>query len=136
MGKIEEIIAALHLEPHRVAGWFAPSFRERTQGHRADMTAIYYLLCAGDELPKRKLDSFEIWHFYDGAPVEVTLTQTARPAEIMRLGRDLIAGERPQIAIPAYFWQSCRTLGEWSLVGCTTTPGYSSKTTRFAEIRA
>jgi predicted cupin superfamily sugar epimerase len=42
----------------------------------------------------------------------------------VRLGSDLISGERPQAFIPAGAWQSARTLGPWTLAGCTVAPGF------------
>ena len=47
---------------------------------------------------------------------------TARTA---LLGIDLDAAERPQAVVPAGAWQCARTLGEWSLVGCTVAPPFS-----------
>ena len=40
------------------------------------------------------------------------------------LGDDIEAGQRPQIVVPAGEWQSAESLGEWTLVGCTVSPGF------------
>ena len=40
------------------------------------------------------------------------------------LGNDLVAGQRPQVVVPAHAWQSARSLGHWTLVGCTVAPGF------------
>ena len=48
----------------------------------------------------------------------------AKPAETIRLGADLAAGERPQAIVPAGAWQSAESLGDWTLVGCTVAPGF------------
>jgi uncharacterized protein len=45
-------------------------------------------------------------------------------AEAQVLGPDLAAGERPQIIVPANWWQSAEPLGDWTLVGCTVSPGF------------
>ena len=42
----------------------------------------------------------------------------------IRLGNDLDAGERPQAVVPAGHWQSAKSLGAWTLVGCTVAPGF------------
>ncbi len=34
------------------------------------------------------------------------------------------ADERPQAAVAARAWQSARSLGAWTLVGCTVAPGF------------
>ncbi len=49
------------------------------------------------------------------------------------LGIDLAAGERPQIVVPAGWWQSARSLGEWTLVGCTVAPGFDFAAFEMAE---
>jgi uncharacterized protein len=41
-----------------------------------------------------------------------------------RLGSDWLKGERPHAAVRALAWQSARSLGSWSLVGCTVAPGF------------
>ncbi len=41
-----------------------------------------------------------------------------------RLGANLMAGEHPQGLVPVGAWQSARSLGPWSLVGCTVAPGF------------
>ena len=46
------------------------------------------------------------------------------PVETVRLGRDIADGERPQGVVPAGAWQSARSLGGWTLVGCTVVPGF------------
>jgi hypothetical protein len=40
------------------------------------------------------------------------------------LGRDVSAGQRPQIIVAPYEWQAARSLGEWTLVGCTVSPAF------------
>lgn len=45
-------------------------------------------------------------------------------SETVVLGADILAGERPQVIIAKDVWQSARTLGDWTLVGCTVTPAF------------
>jgi predicted cupin superfamily sugar epimerase len=42
----------------------------------------------------------------------------------VRVGMDLSSGERPQAFVPAGAWQSARSLGPWTLAGCTVAPGF------------
>ncbi|MEC9470586.1 MAG: cupin domain-containing protein, partial [Pseudomonadota bacterium] len=44
--------------------------------------------------------------------------------EVITLGNDLLAGERPQGIVPRDGWQQARSLGAWTLVGCTVAPGF------------
>jgi uncharacterized protein len=40
------------------------------------------------------------------------------------LGPNVLAGEEPQITVPPDAWQSARTTGAWTLVGCTVGPAF------------
>ncbi|HWE30288.1 MAG TPA: cupin domain-containing protein, partial [Polyangia bacterium] len=41
-----------------------------------------------------------------------------------RLGDDLLSGERPQCVVPPGVWQTAKSLGAWTLVGCTVAPAF------------
>ena len=66
----------------------------------------------------------EIWHWYGGGPLALTLSEDGCNAQSYRLGMNLASGERPQIVVPANCWQSAASLGAWTLVGCTVAPGF------------
>ena len=40
------------------------------------------------------------------------------------LGPDLAAGQAPQLTVPEGAWQSARSRGDWTLVGCTVGPAF------------
>jgi len=40
------------------------------------------------------------------------------------LGRDIDAAQAPQIVVPPGAWQAARSLGDYTLVGCTVAPGF------------
>lgn len=122
----ETIIAELGLQPHPEGGHFAETFRDAPEGGRGHSTAIYFLLRRGEKSAwHRVTDAAEVWHFYAGAPLRLDL---AGPDGGNRrqhvLGPDLVAGERPQAVVPANWWQSAESLGDWTLVGCTVAPGF------------
>ena len=117
------VIEVLALEPHPEGGWYRETFRDRPDRGRAKSTAIYFLLEAGKISAWHRIDAAELWHWYAGAPLELTVAGTGR-AQVTVLGTDLAAGQRPQCVIPADAWQTSRTLGEWTLVGCTVAPGF------------
>ena len=120
-----EIIAALNLQPHPEGGWFCETYRHvPPQGGRGAVTAIYYLLQAGEKSHWHKVDADEIWHFYAGEPLELSLSKDGRLTECRVLGRGLAVGRSPQIVVPAGVWQSARPLGAFSLVGCTVAPAF------------
>jgi predicted cupin superfamily sugar epimerase len=119
-----EIIALLDLKPHPEGGWFRETFRDAIpDGGRARSTAIYFLLEAGQASHWHRIDSAELWHWYGGAPLELSISHQKGRATIV-LGDDLSAGHRPQGVVPPGAWQSAQSLGEWTLVGCTVAPGF------------
>lgn len=121
----EEVVALLGMQPHPEGGFYRETFRAPSpDGGRAASTAIYYLLREGEVSAWHRTDADEIWHHYAGAPLELSLSADGREHSSVRLGTDLAAGERPQGVVPAGVWQSARTLGGWTLVGCTVAPAF------------
>jgi len=119
------IIAALNLKPHPEGGHYAETFRDDGEGTRAHSTAIYYLLEAGDISHwHRVTDAVEVWHWYAGGPLALTISPDGHDAEAFRLGPELTAGQRPQLIVPANHWQTAESLGQWTLCGCTVAPGF------------
>ena len=120
------IIGTLGMRRHPEGGWYVQTFRDATASNlRGHSTAIYFLLEAGDVSAWHRVkDAAEVWHFYAGAPLEIAMHGEGGGVTRHRLGPDLPAGERPQHVVPAGFWQTARSLGEWTLVGCTVAPGF------------
>jgi hypothetical protein len=121
----EDIVARLSLSPHPEGGWYRQTWAEERAEGRPAGTAIYYLLAAGQRSHWHRVDAAEIWHFYAGAPLVLSLAGSdAGPASDVTLGADLAAGERPQAVVPKGWWQAARSTGAWSLMGCTVSPGF------------
>lgn len=121
-----DLARLLDLSPHPEGGCYRETFRDErlVEGARAISTAIYYLLPEGRVSAWHRVDAVEIWHFYAGAPLELALCADGRGVARFRLGPDILTGERPQIIVPAGHWQSARSLGPWTLAGCTVAPGF------------
>jgi hypothetical protein len=120
-----EVIEALGLTRHPEGGWYIETFRDKAGGPRGHSTAIYYLLERGDRSHWHRVsDAVEIWHYHAGAPLELSIAEDGKAAETLRLGPDIRDGERPQGVVPANWWQSATSLGDWTLVGCTVAPGF------------
>lgn len=120
-----EIIRLLDLRPHPEGGHFRETFRDTGTGVRACSTAIYFLLAEGQRSHWHRVDAAEVWHFYAGAPLLLEIARGEKsPIETVLLGADLAGGARPQAAVPAHAWQTARSLGAWTLVGCTVAPGF------------
>ena len=121
----DECIRLLGLQPHPEGGFYRETWRSAAAtGQRASGTAIYYLLQPDRGSHWHRVDAAEIWHYYAGAPLELSMSRDGVRVETAVLGSDLDRGERPQFVIDAEVWQSARTLGEFTLVGCTVSPGF------------
>ena len=73
-----------------------------------------------------RLHATEVYHFYAGAPRRMLLLHSDGRIEEPVLGPDYIAGQRPQVVVPAGVWQGSRSDGPWTLTGATMAPGYRS----------
>lgn len=124
--KAEDIIGLLGLSPHPEGGHYRQTWiATADDGTRAAGTCIYFLLRGDERSHWHRVDAVEIWHFYAGAPLELSMAQTeAGPKDVHALGPDLGAGARPQLIVPEGHWQAARSLGDWTLVGCTVSPGF------------
>jgi predicted cupin superfamily sugar epimerase len=129
----EQVIAELKLKPHPEGGNFVETFRsaepiERPEGtQRSASTAIYFLLRASEFSAFHRVSSDEVWHHYYGSAVTLELLQDDGKRSSVRLGSDLISGQRPQVVVPAGVWQAARPLAvapEFALCGCTVAPGF------------
>ena len=120
----DEIIDALALRPHPEGGYYRQTW-VGDEVPRASGTCIYFLLTERQKSHWHKVDAVEIWHFYAGAPVILRTSDTeVGPAKSLILGPDLASGQRPQGIVKKDEWQSAETTGDWSLVGCTVSPGF------------
>jgi hypothetical protein len=120
----DQIIAHLGLAPHPEGGWYRQTWAG-DEVPRASGTCIFFLLKQGEASHWHRVDATEIWHFYTGAPVVLSLAATeAGPAIDHVLGPDLASGALPQIIVSAGHWQAARATEGWALVGCTVSPGF------------
>lgn len=120
-----ELVLRLDMQRHPEGGWFCETWRDQpAEGSRGAGTAIYYLLAAGEVSHWHRVDATEIWHHYGGAPLELGLSDDGITSRRLVLGMDMTAEERPQIVIPKDVWQSARSLGAWTLIGCTVSPAF------------
>ena len=121
-----QIIQALGMQPHPQGGHYVETFRDTPpDGGRGRCTAIYYLLQVGEYSHWHRVDAVEIWHWYAGAPLALTISDNGHDARALHLGPEIAAGQRPQGVVPADAWQTAESLGAWTLVGCTVAPAFS-----------
>ena len=118
---VEETVRRLGLVPHPEGGFYRETFRSpvRVQlpdgRERSASTAIHYLLPAGEWSAWHRVRADEVWHYYDGAPLQ-----------LFRLGMDPARLDRrmPQLVVPAGVWQAAFSDGGATLCGCTVAPGF------------
>ena len=132
------LIDRLGLQPHpEEGGWFREVYRadetidteglpDRYRGARAWSTAIYYLLTPDTFSAMHRVASDEVFHFYDGGPVEQLRLYDDGAWEVVTIGRDFSAGQTPQTVVPRGVWQGARLAagGSWALLGATVAPGF------------
>jgi len=130
----EDVIRILDLKPHPEGGHYRETFRdsETIDGDRAASTAIYFLLKRGERSHWHRIDAAEIWHYYKGDPLELTILEDGGRALRHVLGADIENGQRPQVVVPAHVWQAAKPLGAYTLVGCTVAPGFRFETFEMA----
>jgi predicted cupin superfamily sugar epimerase len=104
----------------------AAQLPERFGGSRCLCTAILFLLDAGRISRLHRLKSDELWHFYDGEPLDVISIDPSGKRVDHLLGRSRSQGQKLQACVPAGWWFGARvaTGSAWSLVGCTVAPGF------------
>lgn len=133
----DEIVRRLGLMPHPEGGHYREIYRsalsvehsglaEGIGMRRSAVTAIYFLLEAGDFSALHRVKSDEVWHLYAGGPLELHLFDQRGAHRLAMLGTDLAAGHEPQVVVPANMWQAARpAVGTaWALCGCTVAPGF------------
>ena len=127
------LIRELNLRQHPEGGFFREMFRDvRGSDGRSRSTAIYYLLRAGDASHWHRIDAFEVWHWYGGSSLELSVAPARGTPVRNVLGSDVASGQRPQIVVPERSWQRARTLGDYTLAGCTVAPGFDFHTFELA----
>jgi predicted cupin superfamily sugar epimerase len=126
-----ELIEMLGLAPHPEGGFYREVWRSGAsvepsdlRGTRSALTAIYFLLSAGAVSRWHRVRSDEIWHHFEGAPLELMRV----PPDDLRLERVRLGplgdGQAPIHCVPAGWWQAAHPLGAYTLVGCAVGPGF------------
>jgi predicted cupin superfamily sugar epimerase len=125
-------VAVAHLPPG-----YSTGPRQRSLG-----TAIYYLITPDSFSALHRLPGDEVFHHYLGDAVEMLMLHPSGRGEIVRIGKDLAAGESPQVVVPGRTWQGSRLIARraadasgaggtgtaiaagFALLGCTMSPGF------------
>jgi predicted cupin superfamily sugar epimerase len=126
-----ELIDVLDLAPHPEGGFYREIHRSAARVRPTDgrpdrdaATTIYFLLVEGTHSRWHRVLSDEIWHLYEGGPLELLITSPAIDrVQRIELG-PAVTSHGPVHVVPAGWWQAARSLGPYVLVGCTVAPGF------------
>ncbi|WDR03576.1 cupin domain-containing protein [Devosia algicola] len=120
----KDVIFTLGLKRHPAGGWYARTFGDGNDQDGPNPTkAIYLLLEDKDGGNWHHVDATEVWNYYTGAPLELTVSDGTTHAPVT-LGPDADSGQHSKTVLPRRSWQSARTVGAWTLVGCRVPPGF------------
>ncbi len=123
-----DVIAALQLEPLPGEGGFFRQTHRRTHA-----SAIYFLMTERDFSALHRIAQDEVWHFHAGDRVQHVQLLAPDQTHVARLGPNVLAGEQPQLLVPAGTWQGARldptaaATSGFALLGCTVSPPWDER---------
>ncbi|MCB0421284.1 MAG: cupin domain-containing protein [Bdellovibrionales bacterium] len=132
--EINDLVQLLNLSPHPEGGFYAETYRSSLvlselpsfSGPRSCSTGIYFLLTQESRSHLHKIQSDEMWHFYKGDPLRIVMLSPEGVYSEKVLGPNLFYNEVFQFVVPKGYWFGAEVVegGEYSLVGCTVSPGF------------
>ena len=124
MHDVNDLIARLELAPHPEGGWYRETWRAPAAGaERAAGTSILFLLEAGQRSHWHRVDASELWIFQAGTALTLSTADAGRISSV-RLGVDILAGDRPQHVVQPHQWQAAQAGDGWCLVACVVAPAF------------
>lgn len=146
MDYVDFLIKELNLKPHPEGGYFKEIYRSsgeinsesldsRYVGNRNYATSIYFLLTSDTFSAFHKINQDEIWHFYDGSPIKIHMISETGDYSNVIVGKNLKQGEKLQFVVPGGYWFAANVINnnDYSLVGCTVSPGFDFKDFQLAD---
>ena len=130
-------VKTLELAEHPEGGYFRETYRSmesvsknalpgRYDGPRVFSTAIYFLVSYSRPSRFHRLQSDELWHFYEGYPLTISVILEDGSFHTIILGRNRDKGEHFQEVIKAGTWFGAMVheKNEFALCGCQVAPGF------------
>jgi len=136
--KAKQYLKQLQLKKHPEGGYYREIYRSaeriltnhlpsRYKSSRNFSTSIYFLL-EGKQFSKfHRLQSDEIWHFYDGSDVIVYIIDNKGNLKIKKLGKSAEAEFQLVIKKHSWFAAEIENKKTFALFGCTVSPGFDFK---------
>lgn len=130
------VIEMLGLEPHPTCGYVAETYRSRERiaagGLQAPFAAgrpvgsgLYFLVTPDRCVQLHRIRNDQLYHAYAGDALELLALYPDGTSEVVVVGTDLVAGQRPQHFLPGGTFHTARVVagGAWFLGGSTEWPG-------------
>lgn len=140
---VDQIVKILNLTPHPEGGFYRETYRSETSidgldqfdGPRNCSTGIYFLITKNTRSHLHKIKSDEMWHFYGGDPLKIVMLSESGEYSEQLVGSNLEKEESFQFVVPAGVWFGAEVAegGEYSLAGCTVSPGFDFKDFEMAD---
>src|SRR5690242_14553675 len=125
----QELIRQLSLE-HATCGFVRETFRSGVQlsadvlpggyvGEHSAGNVLYFLVTPEAPVGLHRIRSDQMYHHYQGGPLEVLLLYADGRSELKVVGQELAAGVRPQLFIPGGTFHTARVAegAEYALLG-------------------
>ena len=126
----DQVKAVLGLEPNPSCGFTTPTYHaslrvQTPRGERDCAFAQYFLVAPERAMVMHRIRSDQLYHHYAGDALEVLRLHENGEGDVTVVGDDLIAGERPQLLVPAQTFHVSRVQpgGSWALLATTVFPG-------------
>ena len=145
----EEIKAMLGLEPHPTCGFVTETYRsplkipanalpKAYEGDRPCGSALYFLVTPEAQIVMHRIRSDQLYHHYLGASLEVLLLYPDGNGEVVTVGSDLGADERPQLFLPGGTFHTSRLApgADYALLASTEWPGVEPPDVEHGDIEA
>lgn len=129
--RISDLIESLQLKAHPEGGFYSETFRSahtirnKENGERNLMTAIFFLLRSEDVSHFHRIQSDELWFWHEGSPLTIhTLGEEGH--QMMKLGPVSPSGSSPYFLVPGktIFGSTVDQSESYSLVSCVVAPGF------------
>ena len=129
------------MQAHPEGGFYVETYRSdlkinTVKGERSASTAIHFLITKDSISHFHKLSSDEGWHFHMGDPLKIIEITPSGELKETLLGPDFFSGQKLQYIVPAGHWFASTSSGEFSLVGCTVSPGFEFEDFEMAKFDA
>ena len=118
----EQLVELLGLQPHPTCGLVAQTFKSTWMlsgealppgfaGSRPAGSVLCFMVTPTTRIVMHRIPADQMYHHYLGDPLEVLLLYADGGGEVRVMGRDLLAGERPQLLIPGGTFHMSRVRG-------------------------